>query len=202
MQRSSQTKLGATSDTSATESVFGSLTKIENFVDTLETSVGGTTDTSTVSTIFGQLSRLQDIKTNVDKAKSSASSALSEAQAVRAELGAKGKTANAYDTLQKLENSLKELHTATETISESQVESGKLAAEILDTLGNVVNESVKAAGLGEDENLMVSPLSDQEISDEGKIHEKLDEINAKLNALKESVESDEVVVKSWFENSE
>jgi len=45
----------------------------------------------------------------------------------------------------------------------------------------------------------VEELEEEEATSEEKIFAKLDEIIAKINAIKESVETDEVVVKTWFE---
>jgi len=68
-------------------------------------------------------------------------------------------------------------------------------------LTNFVNESAKAVGLGGGE-IDVQGLTEEEASEEDKIYEKLEEINAKINALKESVESEDVIIKTWFESSE
>jgi len=136
----------------------------------------------------------------VDSAKSSAGAALSEAQAVRDDLGAEGQTPNTYDRIKNMTDALSQLQTAAEAISESQVESGTLASEILTTLTKFVNESSKALGLGEE--IEISELGADEADDGRKVHDKLNEINAKLDALKESVEMDKVVVKTWFEGSE
>ena len=93
---------------------------------------------------------------------------------------------------------MRQLQTATRQISESELESGKVAQEMVSKLANFVNESNKAAGLG-GSGLDVQPLTEEEASDQEKVYSKLDEIDAKLNALKDSSETDGVVVKSWFE---
>jgi ribonuclease D len=151
--------------------------------------------------IFGELSKLEEIKENVTSAKSSAAAALSEAQSLRNELGTEGQSPSTYDRLKTLETALEELKTAARTISESQVETGNLASEILDSLSNFVNESAKAIGL-EGGELSVEGLTPQDAMSEEKVFGKLDEINAKITAIKESIETDEVVVKTWFEGSE
>ena len=117
---------------------------------------------------------------------------------MRKELGAKGKTDSTYEAMQKLDQSLQQLQTATQQISESQLETGKVAQEMVGTLANFVNESTKAAGLGGG-SLDVQPLTAEESGDQQKVYGKLDEIDAKLNALKDATETEGVVVKSWFE---
>lgn len=58
-------------------------------------------------------------------------------------------------------------------------------------------------GEGEEEGgLEVEALEGEAYSDAGLIQQKLDEINAKLTAIRDSVETEEVVVKTWFESSE
>ncbi len=78
------------------------------------------------------------------------------------------------------------------------LETGKVAQEMVGTLANFVNESTKAAGLGGG-SLDVQPLTAEESGDQQKVYGKLDEIDAKLNALKDATETEGVVVKSWFE---
>jgi hypothetical protein len=97
-----------------------------------------------------------------------------------------------------LEEALIKLQTAAEAISESQVQTGGIALQILNALTNFVNESSKAVGLQGD-GMGVAPLSGEDLSDEGKILSKLDEIAAKLDAMRESVETDDVAIRSWFE---
>ena len=46
---------------------------------------------------------------------------------------------------------------------------------------------------------MVDDLTEEEASDDKLIAMKLNEIDAKLNAIKDAMEADDVVVKSWFE---
>ena len=164
----------------------------------MEGLIGASTDTETTATIFGSLAKLTDIKSNVKKAKGGAEAALGEIQGVRQEIGAKGQTPVVYERLKKLEAALKELKTSAEAISESQVESGALASEMIDKLSNVLNESAKAVGL-EGTGVEAEGLTKEEAIDNKKISDKLDEIRAKLEALKESVETQDVVIKTYFE---
>jgi uncharacterized membrane-anchored protein YhcB (DUF1043 family) len=200
-------RIGTVDDTSTEDTVFGDLFEIQDFVDSVETLIGSSTDAVDTS-LFGSLSSLSSIQTDlttiqeaVDKAKSSASSALSEAAALRDELGAEGKTPNTYSKIEKLDEALAQLRTAAEAISESQVESEQLTTEILTTLGNFVNESAKAVGLG-GTGVEVEGLGSGEMSDQSKVQQKLDEINAKLNAIKDAIETEDVVVKTWFASGE
>jgi len=190
--------IGTANDDSSASTVFGDLKEIEDYVDTLETLVGASGDTTDES-VFGELSKLAEISELVDKAKSGAEGALGEASGIRKELGAKGMTPNVYEKLNNLDSAMEELKIASETISESQLETGNLASEMLSKLSDVVSESAKSLGV---EGMSVEPLSSTEAEDLNKVHQKLAEINTKLDALRESVGKQDVVVKSWFESSE
>jgi len=194
-------KIGNTTDASTVSSVFGNLQKVDDYVDNVETLIGSTSDSESTSSVFGSLSKLTLIKTNVGKAKSSAESALGEAQGIRKELGAKGQEVNVYNRIEKLRNYLSELSVAARTIAESQVESGDMASEILGVLSNFVNEGAKAVGM-EGQGITTEGLTPMEATSEEKVQEKLNEILAKLSALKESVETGGVTVKTWFESGE
>jgi len=153
------------------------------------------------TTVFGSLSQLETIRTTVTKAKSSAEAALGEAQGIRSEVGAKGKNAKIYDKLMNLAEALNGLKTATCVIAESQGEAGSVVTEVLDTLTNFINEAAQALGMG-GSGIDVEKLSDEEVFDPKKMNSKLDEIRAKLEGLKESIEKQEVSIKSWFESAE
>ena len=87
---------------------------------------------------------------------------------------------------------------------------------MLNTLTNFVNESAKAFGLGggdgdggggDDEKakkdeMFVQGIAGGDAGNPDKVQAKLDEINAKLTAIKESVETNDVVVKTWFESTQ
>jgi len=92
---------------------------------------------------------------------------------------------------------LADLQTAAEAISESQVELGTLSSQIMGTLSTFVNEAAEALGIGVE--VQVEDLTEEEATDEEKVQAKLDEINAKLSAIREAMETEDVVIKSWFE---
>jgi len=195
------TLLGTTTDTSSSETVFGHLQAVIEYVDTLEDVIGTVEDETTAETVFAELAKLTTIAENVTAAKNSAASALSEAESIRSELGAQGQIPNTYQRLRNMTTALEELKSAANQISAAHIETGELAQEILGTLTNFVNESAKALGLDSTE-LTIEDLTDEEAEEEENVYEKIDEINAKLAAIKESIEKDEVVVKSWFEGAE
>ena len=144
------------------------------------------------------MAKLDSIKSNASSAQSSATSALSEAQAIRDELGAQGQTPDTYAKLKQLESTLKEVQTAASSISASQIATSELATQILSSLTSFVNQASSALGItGKD--ISVENLSAEQAKDEENVYEKLNEINAKLDAMKQSVETNEVVVKTWFE---
>jgi hypothetical protein len=191
------TTIGTTTDTSAASSVFGDLATIEDIISTLETLLGSSTDTATTS-VFGSLSQLGELKEDVTTVRGSADAAVSELREVRAEIGATGRSPTVYENIQNLKNALEQLETAASTISESQVEAGSISSEILAVLSTFVNESAESLGI-EGEQISVSALSPADAKDMTKVYSKLDEINAKLSALKESVGTEGVVMKTWFE---
>jgi hypothetical protein len=195
-----ETNIGSVDDTSAAETVFGSLKKVQDYVDTLETIVGASGDTS-AGTVFAELAKLTDITTQIGKTKSAAESGLSEIQGVRKEIGAQGLTPTVYERLKKLDGVMEELKIASEAISQSQLETGNVASEMLSKLSNFLNESAKALGI-EGEAGSVEDLEPDEATDIQKVHEKLTEINTKLDALREAAGNQGIAVKSWFESAE
>ncbi|HRZ40109.1 MAG TPA: hypothetical protein P5246_03780, partial [Candidatus Omnitrophota bacterium] len=203
-----ETYVGTIEDTAAENTVFGDLQEIITYVDTLELLIGtkltdeeaAELDDTEATTIFGQLSQLAKVRVDAESAKNNAAAAMSEAQSLRTELGAKGASTSTYDRIKALQERIDDLKTATQAISESQVETGTLASEILNTLTAFVRESAAAAGL-EGEGLSIQDLSTEQAKDREKVTSKLDEINAKLTAIKESIEINDVVVKTWFEEA-
>gem|GEM_PF-4201714 len=194
------TDIGSTSDDPAAGTVYGDLNALTNYIQTLKTLVGASGDTSD-ETVFGELSKLADIEDTVDSAKSAAEAALGEIQGLRTEVGAKGVTPTVYEKLKRLDGAMEELKIASATISESQLETGNVASEMLSKLSKFLNESAKSLGM-EGDISSVAQLQADEAKDIKKVHEKLVEINTKLEALRESVGKQDVVVKSWFESGE
>jgi len=199
--------LGSSTDT-VTTTVFGALNGIESYVDTVEALIGASGDVESAETIFAELSKLATLQEAVNKAKSGAEAALGEVQSVRSEVGAKGATPNVYDRLKIINDAVAEVKIASEAISESQVETGNVAAQMLSKLSKFVGEASEAVGMGGPGGpgggggMGVTPLEADEASDIDKVHSKLAEINAKLEALREAVGTQDVVVKTWFEAGE
>ena len=67
---------------------------------------------------------------------------------------------------------------------------------------NTYDSSFLGAWSGIAGDIDIDNLTSVEAEDKENVLEKLDEINAKLNALKEAVEVNDVVVKTWFEAEE
>ena len=63
---------------------------------------------------------------------------------------------------------------------------------------NFLNQQAAAAGL--QKTMGVSNLSAKESQDMEKVNEKLEEINAKIDALREAMGVQDVVVKSYYES--
>ena len=53
-----------------------------------------------------------------------------------------------------------------------------------------------------EETMTVAQLSEKESKDIEKVNGKLEEITAKINALRETMQIQDVVVKTWFESEE
>jgi len=179
--------LGGSADTGSSSTIFGDLNSVEDLLGAVE-------DDAATETMFG---KINDIRDNADKGKQSSDSALFIVQGIEEDLGIDGQTPM-YDRIEDLESELANLETIAEAISEGVGESEELSIEMLDTLGELVNQSAESLGL----DVEIKQLTDEERQDTEKVQDKLVEIDAKLSALQESVGQDEIVVKTYFESAE
>ena len=86
---------------------------------------------------------------------------------------------------------------ATQLIQGTQNAPG-LTQQTIDNLNKFLAEEAKKAGL--QQPMTVKELSASEAKDMEKVNEKLEEINAKIAALREAMNVQDVVVKSWYES--
>ena len=159
--------------------------------------MGTSTDTADAPTIFGDLS----VVSNIAKGgKSSADAALGYTQELIRDLGVNGANPNAYEKLKLLENAVTEIKKTAEDLTRGQDDSADMVKQVLDLLNQKFSEAAKQAGLAD--TMTVAELSEKQAKDMQKVNEKLEEITAKINALREAMEVQDVVVKTWFESEE
>jgi hypothetical protein len=75
-----------------------------------------------------------------------------------------------------------------------------LAQGAIERLSQFLNAQAQQAGL--QQTLSVKNLSAQEAKDMEKVNDKLEEINAKIDALREALNVQDVVVKSYYESGD
>ena len=122
------------------------------------------------------------------------------AQEIQRDLGVYGATPDIYSRLKDLENYVKDIKSSAEKVTKQQEEAGGVANQIIDTLQKFLAEQAKAAGMQEE--TMKTPTDDTtaKAKDLEKIHDKLEEIDAKMKALKEAMQNKDVVIKTWYES--
>jgi len=158
----------------------------------IETLVGAASDAASTESIFG---KLNNISTDASSGKSSADAALGIVTELRTDIGVEGQSPNLYDRVGELEDIIGDIEEITVSISENTGESEALSLEMLSILTELVNQSAESLGL----NLEVKQLTEEETKDIEKVNDKLIEIDAKIQAIKESMSLDEVVIKTYFE---
>jgi hypothetical protein len=213
-----QTTIGSSTDTGATATIFGDINDLQASI--------GTNSQSDSSSMFEQLDVIQEF---ADTGKSNAAAALGVAQNIEQDLGVFGATPNAYDQLRLLEEYILEIREAAENLTEGQQESGGMAGQIIQKLSEFLQQQAQMAGLGsaspdgsgagsgkgegegegEAESAAGkgpggSPLDVDDIAkgefDMDAVNDKLEEIDAKINALKEAMDTEDAVVRTWFES--
>jgi len=175
-----QSALGTNGDTSSSTTVFGNIKSVTKLL-------GAATDTST-TTLFGI----------TNTASSNAAAAQSYAQQIITDLGVNGATPNVYAKLKNLEESVQNIQdSATQLVNGSQ-NAPTLTQETIDALVKFLNDQAKKAGLAP--TMSVEQLSVKESKDMEKVNDKLEEIAAKIAALREAMKVQDVVVKSYYES--
>ena len=145
--------------------------------------------------MFGNLN---GANSQVGQAASNAAAAQSYAQQIINDLGVNGATPNVYAKLKNLEDSIQSIQDTTTQIMNGTQNQPGLTQETIDKLTKFLNDEAKKAGL--QQTLTVKDLSRQEAKDMEKVNEKLEEINAKIAALREAMNVQDVVVKSYYES--
>ena len=168
---------------------FGDINNVEGLI-------GGTTDASTVASVFGNLAKVSDFS---EKSKNSASAALALTISIINDLGVNGATPDVYSKLKNLEEAIADIQKATQDLTEGQAEGAGFAKEMLDALNKFLDKEAKKAGM---DDMGAGELSTKDAKDLDKVNEKLEEITAKLNALQEAMNVQDVVVKTWYESGD
>ncbi|MBL8014446.1 MAG: hypothetical protein JNN05_11425, partial [Candidatus Omnitrophica bacterium] len=181
-------KLGGESDTSTSNTIFGDLNTVQGAIGTASTS----------STMFDQLDVIQDFART---GKSNAGAALGTAQEIQRDLGVYGATPDIYSRLSDLEKYVKDIQGSAEKVTKKQDEAGGAIGKIVSTLQKFLEEQLKSAGIQAETLQTTSQLKDVARSKElEKVHDKLEEIDATIKALKEAVKNKDVVIKTWYES--
>ena len=123
---------------------------------------------------------------------------MSYAQQIINDLGVNGATPNVYAKLKNLEDAIQNIQQAATQLVNGTENQPSLPQDTIDKLTQFLNKQAQQAGL--QKTLGVSELSKQESQDMEKVNEKLEEINAKIAALREALNVQDVVVKSYYES--
>jgi hypothetical protein len=135
--------------------------------------------------------------------RSNAGAALGVAQEIQRDLGVYGATPDVYTRLKDLQGYIEDIQKAAIKVSKKQEESGGAVMEIVKALKKFLDDQAKAAGLGGEgagSGLEVAMKDIAKGKDLDKVKEKLEEIDAKIKALKEAMKSQDVVIKTWYES--
>jgi hypothetical protein len=216
------TKIGDPNSTNTTD-LFGKINTITAAIGSLDVNaivalLGRPTDTATSNTIFGDINGMQSaigesatsvtvfkqmeaVEAFTKTAKSNAGAAYAEAQKISIDLGVNGATPSAYAKLKELEGYIKDIQASAMALADNQNAPGQMAQQIVGMIKDVLNEEAAKAGLDQT-GLTTEGLTEKQAKDTEKIADKLEEMDAKINAIKEAMKLDDVVVKTWFESEE
>jgi hypothetical protein len=148
----------------------------------------GTAKDNSNTTLFGV----------ANTASSNASAAQSYAQQIINDLGVNGASPNVYTKLKNLEDAVQNIQDATTSLTNGVNNAPGLAQATIDKLTQFLNQQAQQAGL---QNTMgTKGLSAKESQDMEKVNDKLEEIKAKIDALREAMNVQDVVVKSYYES--
>jgi hypothetical protein len=185
--QSIQSILGSTSNTATNNTVFGNIMNVENLI--------GNSTTNATGTLFGSLSGANSYPV---QAANNAAAAMSEAQQIITDLGVNGATPNMYAKLKNLEDDIQDIQTSTTNLVTGINNTSGLAQASTEKLTQFINQQAQQAGL--QKTLGVASLSSKEAKDMEKVNDKLEEIKAKIDALREALNVQDVVVKSYYES--
>ena len=145
----------------------------------------GTSASTATTTLFG----------SVNQASNNAAAAMSFAQQI---LTALGNGANISSQLKSLQDAISNVQAATTQLTQGNQNNPGLTQELIDALNKFLSQQAQQAGL--QKPMTVNDLSAKESQDMEKVNEKLEEIAAKIGALREAMNVQDVVVKSWYES--
>jgi len=100
--------------------------------------------------------------------------------------------------LQNLENEIQNIQSATTNLTQGIQNAPGLTQATIDKLAAFLNQKAQEAGL--QKTLGVEGISQKETKDMEKVNDKLEEIKAKIEALREAMNVQDVVVKSFYES--
>jgi predicted transcriptional regulator len=179
--------LGTTNDTAANVTVMGNIKSVQSLI--------GTSASTSTTTLFGSLN---GPNSNVVQASNNAAAAMSLAQQIINDLGVNGATPNVYVKLKNLEDDVANIQQSATQLIQGTANTPGLTQQSIDNLNKFLADQAKKAGL--QQPMTTNDLSAKESRDMEKVNEKLEEINAKIAALREAMNVQDVVVKSWYES--
>jgi len=174
--------------------ILTAINSVQTTVGTIQNLIGSATSTAT-NTLFGSLN---GPNSNVVNASNNAAAAMSLAQQIINDLGVNGATPNMYAKLKNMEDDIQNIQQAATQLVNGNENQPSLPQDTIDKLTNFLNQQAKQAGL--QKTLGVAELSKRESQDMEKVNEKLEEIDAKISALREALNVQDVVVKSYYES--
>ena len=118
---------------------------------------------------------------------------------MRNELGAQGAGETAYGSLKKLMEKVLALQNNVESMMMSKVDGKNMTKTIIDTLVEAINKSAQDVGVKMSEQ--ISGLTEEQAGDMNAVRNKISEIYAVMQTLKEAQEAEgkKVIIKAWFE---
>jgi hypothetical protein len=176
--------LGTPTDTSSANTIFGDINSIQGTIGTSS----GATD------VFAQMDIIQSF---AQTAKSNAGAAYATAQNIESDLGVNGRTPTVDAQLKILEGYIKDIQVAAMGLGGKQDAMGEVSQQLIGLVKDLMNQQATGAGLG-GSGLALEGLGQQQARDAEKVSEKLDEMDAKIRAIYEAMNVDDVIVKTWF----
>jgi hypothetical protein len=180
--------LGQSSDSADSGTIFGDINNIQDSIGV----------SSTATTVFDQMDIIQDF---AKKGKDSADAALGVTKNIETDLGVFGQTPNMNDQIKLLKDHIQDIQNAAIEIAQQNQSTASIAQQLVEMVRGVINEQAKLSGL-EDTGMQIEQLSSQQARDMEKVSDKLVEIDTKVQALREAMQVDDVVIKTWFESEE
>jgi methyl-accepting chemotaxis protein len=202
------TVLGSTTDTLASDTLYGKINTIYTDVDEIKTDIGDPTDLYTnTSTVFGNLANVTKIANQID---GNAADALSTVKAIRIELGAQGNPESVGQGVRNVEGLLGEIKKLSDSLVQQGNENKGLAEKMINQLVDATNNTMQQLGFVGEKVEKISGSVQGDSQQIQQIQAKLEEMRAYLQMIQEALkvsaapkeggkEMQRAVVKAWME---